>query len=263
VLGPQTLEKFSLDIGGIDRLEIVVECPGDNEGAKAVWFEPALIALRINGTSAPTPAPVVLAPPTPAPVVLAPPAPAPAAAPAPVPAVTTPAPAPAPAVPVPAAAPLPAGAVVRTATIGKEHSTAFEDNAPAGAVLVGFDFTRAKVRGGGVVFTSVHPIYRTAAGDVFGRVLGNARGDSTHVVARAGYAIGSIDIRTGAKHIAAIEIHFVRMNGNVLVPADTYDAPPVGSDSSAGQRIGDNRPIVGVFGESGNNIDQLGLILRN
>lgn len=40
--GPGRLLEFGVDVQGVDHLELVVHCPGDNHAAHAVWIEPRL-----------------------------------------------------------------------------------------------------------------------------------------------------------------------------------------------------------------------------
>ena len=153
------------------------------------------------------------------------------------------------------------GSQTRTALIGREHSAEFEDAAPQGAVLVGFELTTARKHGAAII-NSARPVYRNAAGEVPGKQLGSPSGAVTRVVARPGYGVVAIDIHCGARHMQGMVLHFMRINGSVAVPTDAYDSPTFGymSDST---KIGDNRPVIGVFGEAGANIDKLGLVQRN
>jgi hypothetical protein len=164
-----------------------------------------------------------------------------------------------PTVPAPAA---PVGSPVeRTEMVGNEHSADFTDDAPPGAILVGFEFTTEKVHKVHIV-NAARAIYRGPAGEVTGKQLGHPAGAVARVVARPGYGVVSIEITTGAKHISGIVVHFMRIDGNVAVPTDAYDSS-YGPKAGPGRKIGDKRPVVGIFGESGANVDKLGLMMRN
>jgi len=40
---PKKSQSFSIEVTGVDKLELQVDCPGDNTGAHAVWLDPQLL----------------------------------------------------------------------------------------------------------------------------------------------------------------------------------------------------------------------------
>lgn len=51
------LEHFDVSVKGVDRLELVVHCPGNLSGAHAVWVEPALYRVGTSAVEVQRPAP--------------------------------------------------------------------------------------------------------------------------------------------------------------------------------------------------------------
>lgn len=129
------------------------------------------------------------------------------------------------------------------------------------ALLTGF-----KVRTGGFaghhVITCLKAVFRSTNGTI----IGNRRGpvDAEDLVAAAdGYAVGAIHAHSGDR-LDGFEIVFMKIDpsGAGLNPNDAYTSRWIGGHGGGGLSSigGDGRPVVGVFGGNGLEIDSLGLI---
>lgn len=138
------------------------------------------------------------------------------------------------------------------------------ENAPAGAILAGFEFTSKRVKERGIkpkdIVSSARAIYRGPAGDVLGKQLGKPAGDVTRIVARPGYGVAAISGAMGARHIFRVTLHFVRIDGAAAIPTDTYDGPAYGMAVEESTIIGASRPVIGIRVSAGDNLDSIELI---
>lgn len=150
-----------------------------------------------------------------------------------------------------------------SAIIGHGGHPMVED-APAGTVLVGFEFSSKHVKEKGIkphdIIRSARAIYRGPAGEVTGKQFGSPDGEVTRIVARPGYGVSAISAATGAKHIFRLTLHFVRVNGMKSNPADMYDAASYGMALEETTTIGGANAVVGVRISSGDNVDSIELI---
>lgn len=130
-----------------------------------------------------------------------------------------------------------------------------------GAILVGF-VTGKGSWGNANVLGRLQPIYSTASGTKMGKSFGLAK-EGDKVLAKEGYAIGSIKVRTSADQrvIATIQPVFmkIKQDGVSLDPADSYEGKWLGG--SSGTRIkeigGRGKVIVGIQIKAGDVVDRL------
>ena len=108
----------------------------------------------------------------------------------------------------------------------------------------------------------LQPVYSTASGTKLVKSFGLAK-ESDKVLTKAGYAIGSIKIRTSGDQrvIATIQPIFmkIRQDGISLDPSDSYEGKWLGG--SAGTKIkevsGHGKAIVGIPIKAGDVVDRL------
>jgi hypothetical protein len=145
---------------------------------------------------------------------------------------------------------------VKTARQGGGGGGAFDEVGPPGTRLVGFHL----VDGGAI--NVLQPIYRGPGGAVAGVSHGGNPGTAVDVVAKDGYAVGAVVVRSG-DWIDALRVVFMRVRGKRLDPSDSYESPWYGGSGGGETKLGgDGSPVVGVFGASGDFIDSIGLNLE-
>ncbi len=148
------------------------------------------------------------------------------------------------------------GDVIKTVRQGGGGGGAFDEVGPAGSRLVGFHL----VDGGAI--NVLQPMYRGPGGVVAGVSHGGNPGTAVDVIAKEGYAVGAISVRSG-EWIDAMRVVFMRIRGKRLDPSDSYESPWYGGSGGGETKLGgDGSPVVGVFGASGDNIDSIGLNLE-
>jgi hypothetical protein len=153
---------------------------------------------------------------------------------------------------------------------------AFEDVPRDGAVLVGFDLGVGEFLDNDVI-RSLRPIYRTARGEFVSKDFGSSDGQTrgakkrvrrievTHserLVARSGYAVAGVTLRTGL-NIDGMSLTFMRIRGTALDPATSYTSDWVGNRTGGREETlsGNGAPVVGIFGnQDDNHVMALGLI---
>jgi hypothetical protein len=139
----------------------------------------------------------------------------------------------------------------------------FEDRAPAGAILVGLTITyhQAFVS---TLIQSVRPIFQKGKSQTEGEWHGPGEGTSETILARPGYAIGALTVRTGLV-LNGIQVTFMRVeeDGKRLSETDRYDTEWYGLNGGAGRTYtstGNGKPIVGVQGRLQNVMHSLAVI---
>lgn len=153
-------------------------------------------------------------------------------------------------------------AILQTDAIGKGKGkgTPFRDLAPAASLLIGFDY--AVIRTSGQKIGSLRPLYLLGNG---GKKLGDAHGDAptdVRVDARPGYAVGAITAR-GDFMLRGFQLTFMRIKGAGLDPADSYQSDWIGGKVGPTKNFdGAGQPIVGLYGKTGDNIEELGAFVR-
>jgi hypothetical protein len=92
---------------------------------------------------------------------------------------------------------------------------------------------------------SLQPIYQVAQRYVLGKVLGPAQGvDQMQLVARPGYAVGTIRIQSGLA-LNALQVEFHPRSDKLPPDAKPYSSPWFGSLGGAPYQL-TNGPFVGV-----------------
>jgi hypothetical protein len=150
------------------------------------------------------------------------------------------------------------GKPTRTAYYGGPGGAEFEDQAPAGGVLVGL---RYSANGAGGKMKFVQPFYRL--GDKVTAGGGHGLGDPgmPELLAKPGYAVGQMLV-TATDRLDGFKIVFMRHAGGRLLAGDAYESPWVGLPPKGETRtLGDGSPVNGIFGHNGAEIDGFGLIL--
>ncbi len=142
--------------------------------------------------------------------------------------------------------------------IANSNGEAFTDDAPRGAILVGFALTTAKTDGHDFI-RSLRPIYRANSGDVAGRQYGIPDGPTITLLARQEFAVGAVNVVTG-HDINGLSLHFLRVKGDTLAPSDFYDSLFIGQSDGAKIKLGENKPILGIYGIADERLGGFGLI---
>jgi hypothetical protein len=80
-------------------------------------------------------------------------------------------------------------------------------------------------------------------------------------MARPGYAVGGLLIKSGLL-IDRLQVIFMRIGSDGLIPDDTYNSEWVGGPGGPNQKTlgGDGRPVIGIYGDYRKIVPRLGLI---
>jgi predicted Zn finger-like uncharacterized protein len=149
-----------------------------------------------------------------------------------------------------------------TQIMGGAFDPQFQDEAPPGGVLIGFNVGLGQFINNDII-AAVQPIYRTAAGEVLGKSFGTNFGRVVSVKAKDGYAVGGITAKAGLT-CDGFSVTFMRVAGETLNPADAYQSQWIGGRGGGQETFlgGGNRPIVGIVGKANNkDCTGLGLLL--
>ena len=158
-------------------------------------------------------------------------------------------------------APWPAGKP--TAIHGGAHDTEFRDGAPAGGLLVGLEIGLGKFVNNDVV-KAVRPVYRAGEKESFGEQYGTETPRVVKVVAKPGYAIGAISLKTGLG-VDGLSVTFMKVVDGKLDPKESYESDWVGGMGGGGpvKLAGGETLIVGVVGKANaKDVSGLGLLLK-
>ena len=132
-----------------------------------------------------------------------------------------------------------------------------------GAVLVGFEFFEVK-RDGAPWIRSMRPYFLTAAGVVAGKDRGKMDKVTEKVLARPGYGVAGL-LASDAK--AGLQVIFMKIDpatGKFATDAaSTYKSQWYGTKGKdkPKQVAGDGRLVIGVYGKTGSDADDLGFIV--
>jgi hypothetical protein len=146
--------------------------------------------------------------------------------------------------------------IIKTERLGGGGGGAFDDMGPPGSLLVGFHVV---VNG---VVNIIEPKFRTPNGIVAGSTHGSNGGTEIDVMAKPGYAVGAIVVKPGDT-VDGFRVVFMRVRGKNLDPSDSYESQWMGGMGGGAETKlgGDGKPVIGIHGTSGTNIDSLGLVL--
>jgi S1-C subfamily serine protease len=128
----------------------------------------------------------------------------------------------------------------------------FTDEAPPGGLLVGLEVGLGKFFNNPVVH-AVRPVFRVGAQESVGTWHGQVAGkEVVRVVARPGYAVGAITVKTGLG-TDGLSLTFMKVAAGRLDPADTYQSEWAGGQGGGPPvMIGDGgrRFAVGLIGKA-------------
>jgi len=137
----------------------------------------------------------------------------------------------------------------------------YVDLPPQGGVLIGFDFGLGKFTKEDLIY-AMRPIFLTSKGmiageeqglfrdvQVGGRLFKSKVERTVRVLAKPGYAVGGIWMRTGL-FFDGMAMRYMKINGRVLNPRDAYDSDWVGNTKGGSPTTlsGGGAPILGVQG---------------
>lgn len=142
--------------------------------------------------------------------------------------------------------------------------TPFREVCPAGGLLIGLEVAVGGPPPAERVI-AVRPIYRvgtaTRTGAAAGQFLADNVTRTRRLVARAGYAVGGLEV-AGDQRLDGLSVRFFRLTDSALDPADAYDSEWVGSTMTGPREFldGQGQPVVGLFGRlEGESVLGLGL----
>ena len=145
-----------------------------------------------------------------------------------------------------------AKAITETRLVGPTgYQTEFRDVLSGGGLLVGLKLSTGKF---GKNFryravASLQPVYRTRKGLVEGTTNGPIKSAVTALIAKDGYAVGSLQVHVASGRVQGIRLVFMKISGNQLNPKDSYLSGPYLSVPDNVSVIGGNgQPTIGVRG---------------
>ena len=134
-----------------------------------------------------------------------------------------------------------------------------------GALLVGFEYFQPWSNSDTGTVRSLRPYFLTKEGVVPGKDRGTMERVTNKIMAKPGYAIAGL-YAGDEKEIQAV---FMKINpatgGFFTDPANTYKSQAYGKEGKGKPKLlgGDGRLVIGVYGKTGSDCDDLGLILMN
>ena len=148
----------------------------------------------------------------------------------------------------------------RTELVGGDGGHQFEDTAPSGLQLVGFEITTGKPFGD-LIITSIKAIFSGPSGTFYGQLRGRPSDDVVTVRAKDGYAVGGI-VAKGGRQADGLKVEFMRFQGNQLIANESYESDWVGGRGGGDEvtMAGDGRTVIGICGRSGIALDKFGLV---
>jgi len=162
---------------------------------------------------------------------------------------------------------LPDGPQLKTPSIGgqKDWGRPYRDLGPDNGILIGFEYTVGTTEQGWTVIESFTPLYLRAAGKARGTLRGTPKpgNPATVLEARPGFAVAAMEVRGGGC-LDAFRITFMRYENGVLDPSERYLSQWIGGEKGEVAKVlrTDMRPIVGVYGKAGGQINEFGLLVR-
>ena len=161
-----------------------------------------------------------------------------------------------------AAGPSPNPAETRTRIVGG-GGRQFEDAAPEGGVLIGFEIGLGKW-GPNDVIATFRPIFRNRQGtEVLGRQHGTPTGKTIRVKAKRGYAVAGLKTKAVAM-VDGLSVIFMRQGAHGLNVNSSYESPWVGGTGGMETTLGgDGALVIGIVGrETDKDCPALGLMLK-
>jgi hypothetical protein len=152
----------------------------------------------------------------------------------------------------------------KTKKSGGSGGGAFAEVRPEGAYLVGFDVWEGDWSGHRII-RGMRAIFQTATGRIRGSGHGHTSGHPSKVVeANEGYAVAAMEVR-GGDRLDGFQLLFWKIRPAMWrLDADaSYRSDWIGGSGGGKARnalSSDGRPVLGIFGASGSDMDRLGLI---
>ncbi|HSQ56240.1 MAG TPA: hypothetical protein VLM40_10915, partial [Gemmata sp.] len=138
------------------------------------------------------------------------------------------------------------------------------DGAPAGGLLVGFEIGLGKWFNNDVV-KAIRPIYRVGDKESFGERYGTDTSRVVKVVAKPGYAVGAIMIKTGLG-IDGMSVIFMKVADGKLDPKENYESEWIGGMGGGGlvRITGEGKLVIGsVVKTNAKDATGIGLLLQD
>ena len=113
------------------------------------------------------------------------------------------------------------------------------------------------------VTQAIRAVYRSGEKDSLGPQRGTQLTRVTKLVAKPGYAIGAMTVKSGA-NADGLSVTFMRIKGAALDPNDSYESEWVGDTRPGGKTLltGGGKPIFGIVVKAtAKDVTGLGLIL--
>jgi hypothetical protein len=151
----------------------------------------------------------------------------------------------------------------KTQIMGGGGNAPFEETAPDGGLLVGFELGLQKFFNNDVV-RAMRPVFRAGDKESFGTQRGTVLDNVVPVIAKPGYAVGAIIVKAGAT-VDGMGVIFMKVTPDGrLNPNDSYQSKWIGGQGGgAPQRLGNGTPVIGVIGRTDQrDMTGLGLLLR-
>jgi hypothetical protein len=127
----------------------------------------------------------------------------------------------------------------------------FKEVWKSGGYLVGLEFSYGVFAGNKLFIRSLRPIYQTADGQKRGALRGVASNAIKRVVAKPGYAIGTLTVSSGL-NVDGFEATFMKIDGESLDLDKSYKSEWYGSKGMGeGKKLGgDGALVIGIFGKT-------------
>ncbi len=153
------------------------------------------------------------------------------------------------------------GEFSKTDFVGGAWGNEFEDLSDPRCLLVGFHCTSVTPSGKTPVVKSIQPIYLGQLPAAASRAYGKAEGEMIAIEAKKGYAVGGI-VAKGGNTVDGFKVVFMRVGKTSLDTNDSYESAWIGGHGGGDEKKlgGDGRPVIGIYGKSGGDLNRLGLI---
>jgi hypothetical protein len=147
--------------------------------------------------------------------------------------------------------------------VGFMAAPEFQEAAPAGAVLVGFDVGLGySVNSNFDSIVALRPIFRTGEKNLFGQLHGTDTRRTVREMAKPGYAVGAIHVKAGLM-LDGFYLTYMKIEGDRLDPNDAYNSAWLGGPGGNGPTTiarNDGSVVVGIVGRENNKeIKAIGL----
>jgi hypothetical protein len=147
----------------------------------------------------------------------------------------------------------------------KKQNATFRETQTAGTLLIGFALNLASKGANDSQIIGMIPIYRKNTEEIYGTSNGNLVSRSHILVAKDGYAVGGLQVRS-ALHFIAMKVVFMKVVGDHLDVNDSYTSALVGVDGDSWRKeisTGGNLPV-GVWGSVDNKqlLRDFGMVVK-